>query len=102
MGPNFASQGNQVVSNNPSVQMMPNSQPTGQSVNNPNMPIQVKLIFNIYYLNYLFLSILLIVSFRVPELEMLVFDLLKVSTMSIILKWLENKTWLRYISYGKL
>lgn len=42
MGSNFGPPGNQVVPNNPSVQMMPSSQPTGQPVNNPNMPIQVK------------------------------------------------------------
>lgn len=42
MGSNFASPGNQVVPNTPSVQMMPNPQSTGQPVNNPNMPIQVK------------------------------------------------------------
>lgn len=39
---NFAPQNNQVVPNSPSVQMMPSPQPTGQPVNNPNIPIQVK------------------------------------------------------------
>lgn len=42
MGSNFPPQGNQVVPNSPSVQMMPSPQSTGQSVSNPNMPIQVK------------------------------------------------------------
>jgi len=41
---NFAPQGNQVVSNSPSVQMMSSPQPTGQpvNVNNPNIPLQVR------------------------------------------------------------
>lgn len=42
MGSNFAPQGNQVVPNTSSVQMMPSPQSTGQPVSNPNMPIQVK------------------------------------------------------------
>lgn len=52
MGSNFPPQGNQVVPNNsPSVQMMPSPQPSGQPVNNPNMPIQVIQFYD-FHVNY--------------------------------------------------
>lgn len=52
IGTNFVPQGNQIVPNSPSVQMMPSPQASGQPVNNPNMPIQVKI--NVIEFIYLF------------------------------------------------